>query len=1807
MAKPVVFLDSNFFNDVFGRGSAFNKDLGIAFLNTLIKNNEVRITDRINVESTSDLSFAKDLAVREWLNANSITPMPTKVGAGVIAGTEPVKDSGERSIIEATKSPEFAGREVHIISNDNFYNLGGEGEAYVDKVIHLQDLAKQFLHNGDMPITDYNIMAENNATLNKGDPNVTPWLTKPQQFNETPFSNDSGHKADAGGIVTDPQTGTKYSLSEVFKNLITNESGGTGTITDLAHYLGTDVATLEHALVRGAAGVLGAVGIAAMIADIANTSVTARGQLDHGDVAGAQQSVAALAARTGLGVAGAEAGYALGVAAAGVLGISAGAPLAIAAGLIMGTIIAIDGVISGDAIISGRLNQAIQSLINGLGDLINSAFPSGDDTSLGDDIGAISSGFNSSMTDPIVLGLNGSNIELTSLATSNAYFDLHGTGFAVHTGWVGANTGLLVNSATPTSINNLFGNSSIDGFTALKTVDSDGNNIINSNDSGFSQLYVWADADGDGVADAGEVKTLAALGITSISLGSTPVEQNVGGNLITKIATFTYSNGNTGQVAEAFFNNSQLDSQFTGSYTINPSVLILPNLRGYGTLPPLYIAMSIDSSLLNLVKNLANENASNILDFDAQVTAILYKWAGVENIDPASRGGYFDAQKLAVLEAFNGQKFVNIFGNNSNPANAHIAESLNEAWDALLTAMEARLLVQGPLATVFNKMQFNYDTDSLIGSIDATEIAKAVPVGVFKASQYWHDMVKIANHFDIPDDQVLSALQTAFNQTNAPFSWASTQGDNFVFAAGDGSITVNEKYNTSGVLTIIGSGANASNTILQANDNGDLTVILSTGDKITFQNDLSFADGAGSTYGNFSKITQINFASGAPLVMNNYNWAGLATNQQLTFTWNDTAGNNNIVGSKFGNNVFNLGAGDDAIKAGASTANNTTNTFVFHKGDGHDIVNMNGGTGILELSADIAVSDVTPLKNANGDLTILLSTGDSITFLNDLSFADGVSDKYGYISKVSQIQFANGVIWDKNRILTSGKGDYYIAGSGSDDLYVHKQGDGTGIIAENGFSGNDTLKLTGTALTSTGVSVSRSADLMSATLSFAGITDKITLDNQFGPYGAGVENITFSNGVTWTKDDLQKKYLATISTAGNDTIYGFGSNVNHTINDIITGGKGDDYMNGLMGDDTYIHNQGDGVDTIFDDGFSGNETLKLTGSALTSANAILTRSGSDVYTITIGFAGVTDKIILDREFGPYGQGIENITFSNGVTWTKTDLQANYIAKAGTIGNDSIYGFYGRNDTIIGGKGDDYLNGLDGNDTYIHNQGDGVDTIDELGGAGSDTLNLTGVALTSTNFAITKTGADGYTASITFGGVVDKILITRQFDWLPNGVEKITFSDGVILNSTNLIAGSATNDTLTGNDNNNFLFGFAGNDSISGGLGNDMLNGGAGADKLDGGTGTDTASYMDSTAAVTVNLGVTTAQTGGYAAGDTLISIENIIGSAYNDILTGSAVANIMTGGAGADKMDGVAGVDTVSYADSNAAVNVNLAVTTAQTGGYAQGDTLFNIENIIGSAYDDALAGSSVANKIDGGAGADTVSYSNSTAAVTVNLGVTTAQAGGYAAGDILVSIENIIGTPLNDTLTGSTANNIIIGGAGADKMDGAAGIDTVSYAGSNAAVNVNLAVTTAQVGGHAAGDTIFNIENIIGSSYNDTLKGSSIANIINGGSGNDTMTGGTGADVFKFSAITDSGKASGARDIITDFVRGTDKIDLADYAGTFTFKGTGALGGSVHGVNYAQVSGNTIIGIDADGNGTLDMQIQLTGLHALTSSDFLL
>ncbi|MCW1918050.1 hypothetical protein NX862_04730 [Rhodobacter sp. KR11] len=107
---------------------------------------------------------------------------------------------------------------------------------------------------------------------------------------------------------------------------------------------------------------------------------------------------------------------------------------------------------------------------------------------------------------------------------------------------------------------------------------------------------------------------------------------------------------------------------------------------------------------------------------------------------------------------------------------------------------------------------------------------------------------------------------------------------------------------------------------------------------------------------------------------------------------------------------------------------------------------------------------------------------------------------------------------------------------------------------------------------------------------------------------------------------------------------------------------------------------------------------------------------------------------------------------------------------------------------------------------------------------------------------------------------------------------------------------------------------------------------------------------------------------------------------------------------------------------------------------------------------------------------------------------------------------DSLDGGAGNDSLYGEAGNDTLMGGAGNDILDGGDGTDLASYASSTAAVNVNLA-TAVSSGGYAADDTLTGIENLTGSSYNDTLTGDSNANAITGGAGADSIDGGTGND----------------------------------------------------------------------------------------------
>jgi Ca2+-binding RTX toxin-like protein len=410
-----------------------------------------------------------------------------------------------------------------------------------------------------------------------------------------------------------------------------------------------------------------------------------------------------------------------------------------------------------------------------------------------------------------------------------------------------------------------------------------------------------------------------------------------------------------------------------------------------------------------------------------------------------------------------------------------------------------------------------------------------------------------------------------------------------------------------------------------------------------------------------------------------------------------------------------------------------------------------------------------------------------------------------------------------------------------------------------------------------------------------------------------------------------------------------------------------------------------------------------------------------------------------------------------------------------------------------------------------------------------------------------------------------------------------------------ISGSQFDDSLTGNGNDNVFDGREGNDTINSAGGNDTLIGGEGNDSLNGGTGIDTARYQDGDGegdAVTIDLRITTQQNTGGQGLDTLVSIENVVGSNFGDSIIGNFAANTLWGMDGNDTLDGGSGNDT-----------------------------------LIGGAGADSLTG---------GIGADMASYAGSDTAVTVSLASGTGS-GGHAAGDTLSGIECLQGSEFNDTLTGSSlantldggnGNDVLAGGNGGDNLNGGIGNDTASFSGSGSAVTVDLGAGTAS-GGHATGDSFSSIESLTGSIYADSLTGSAGANTISGGNGDDTITGGIGTDVmtggggaddFRFVAIADSGTTGTTRDRITGFVAGSDDIDLSvidAVAGggddAFAFLGTGAFTNTAGQVRFQQFDNAgtandvTIVYLDQTGDGVADSEISLTGLINLTSNDFVL
>jgi Ca2+-binding RTX toxin-like protein len=624
-------------------------------------------------------------------------------------------------------------------------------------------------------------------------------------------------------------------------------------------------------------------------------------------------------------------------------------------------------------------------------------------------------------------------------------------------------------------------------------------------------------------------------------------------------------------------------------------------------------------------------------------------------------------------------------------------------------------------------------------------------------------------------------------------------------------------------------------------------------------------------------------------------------------------------------------------------------------------------------------------------------------------------------------------------------------------------------------------------------------------------------------------------------------FYAGVGTAGNDTTTTFGLTVNEDLafglagNDTFDGGDSNDTLNGDSGDDSLLG--GNGQDSLA--GGAGDDTLSggaandtIFGGA--GADSLLGGDGSDVLTTE----GVGDTLTLSAY---------QFDASGVVNWAY-----------GGIGHDSLFGGAGidrlfgeaDNDSLSGEGSDDSLDGGDGNDTLLG--GYGNDLLD--GGAGTD--NLTGgdgndtYVIDASTDVVTETNADPNT-----GG---------------NDSVQTTFAGAYVLgaNVENLRLLSTGAASGYGNALNNTIYAGAGNNTINGGAGTDM------------------ASYQFATAAVTLLLGIAGAQATGGSGNDTLLSIEDLEGSNFNDVLSGNTLANRLAGLDGNDTLGGDAGADSL-YGGNGA----------------------------------DLLDGGMQGDRLEGGDGNDTYSVdnvgdlvieTNNTGAGGVDLVLSS-----MAAFTLGANVEQLrIMSAGTASGTGNSMNNVIYAGAGDNVMNGVTGIDTVSYIHAASGITASLATVSAQATGGSGSDTLLNFDNLTGSGFADALTGNAAANTLNGAAGNDTLVGNGGVDVllggagldrFVFAAVSDSGITAGTRDTISDFTHGQgDLIDIsaldanASLAGNqaFTFIGSAAFAGDATGQLRYELG---VLYASTDADSDAEFSLALTGAPALVVGDFVL
>jgi Ca2+-binding RTX toxin-like protein len=865
------------------------------------------------------------------------------------------------------------------------------------------------------------------------------------------------------------------------------------------------------------------------------------------------------------------------------------------------------------------------------------------------------------LTSPLVLDLDGNGIDLAAVSGSGAvYWDIDEDGFSETSGWIAGNDGLLAIDINSDGIINdhseLFGSDSADGFTVLSAYDSNSDNIIDSNDTQFGDLLVWVDANSNGVSESGELSSLSELGITSINLNASLVDYDIAGNHITHESTFTI-NGQTQTIVDAWFTYDNANSIYTADYTLDDAVYFLPSLRGFGDVKHLHIAMSDDPVLLGMVEDIAYEDVNTLFDpsFDLQnkMIDIAYRWAGVQDVDPASRGAFIDdARTLEFFEKFLGDDYYQSYQFSENPQPAAVA-IIEDMFEQLISNMTVAFMLQTDKAVFF---EAGAEYDAVTGEIQNID-------GVYDWRLFGDDVTNEDNVYLLGDSSGTLNINE-FNNDNYDQLWVSGDADDarsWIDNLGYLHVQLGETSTNKAVITGQSPAAGSDvHTRLEEIRFEDGTV-WDLADTLI----LTDLDTGNSLYGSSSKDILTGRGGDDHL----YGREG-----DDVYVWSVGDGND-IIDEGGGNDQLVLhGVVEEDIRL--ETFNNS-NDLKIHVGNEAILITFQ----FFSLNTNNSYYDLYHVEN------LLLDDGTTIDLLNNLTFAGTDAAETINATKASDI-------------LVGGLGNDTLNGKEGDDQYIWSVGDGSDYITET--NGNDQLVLHNVleddirfeAVNGTDLKVHIGSEVISITYQLASV------EYNYSGYDVyQVESLLLDdNTVIDLLNDLTFK-----GTDAAETVYGTKAN------DILVGGLGNDTLYGKEGDDQYVWSVGDGNDYISEAG--GIDQLVLHG-VIQDDIRLEVQYGTDL-NIHIGGEKITIAYQLMSSY--YNSSsydvyqVESILLDDSTT---IDLTSN-LTFVGTSGSDNITGTK-MADILKGLEGSDYLYGSDGDDVLYG--GAGVDMLYGQAGA-----------------------------------------------------------------------------------------------------------------------------------------------------------------------------------------------------------------------------------------------------------------------------------------------------------------------------------------------------------------------------------------------------------------------------------------------------------------------------------------------------------